>query len=124
MKEPSIDAATVIKIAEHYCHAKAKHPYFCDICLPIWMTPRQLKETISRIIKMLREDIAADIARGELMWDALLNCEVWAVNEAIARGNKAHAVEECYDAIAVLLRVIDVLEGRQELGKPQEGGAE
>lgn len=31
---------------------------------------------------------------------------------AFTAGNTAAAVEECYDAIAVLLRVVDVLEGR------------
>lgn len=27
----ALDTATAKKIAEHYCHAKAKHPYFADI---------------------------------------------------------------------------------------------
>lgn len=31
------------------------------------------------------------------------------------------AVDECYDCVAVMLRMIDVLEGRQPLGKPSEG---
>ena len=35
-------------------------------------------------------------------------------------GNAERAVDEAYDAIAVLLRIIDVLEGRQKLGKPEE----
>lgn len=39
---------------------------------------------------------------------------------AETRGDKANAVEECYDAIAVLLRMVDVPEGRQTLGKPEE----
>lgn len=43
------------------------------------------------------------------------------VCNAIARGDNAHAVEECYDTIAVLLRMVDVLEGRQCLGKPEKG---
>ena len=38
-----------------------------------------------------------------------------------AVGHPELAVEECYDAIAVLLRVIDVLEGRQELRRPERG---
>ena len=50
--------------------------------------------------------------------EAVLNCELAEVYEAYARGDTAHAVEECYDAIAVLLRMIDVLEGRQALGDP------
>lgn len=31
-----------------------------------------------------------------------------------------NAINEAYDVIAVLLRVIDVLEHRQPLGKPKE----
>ena len=116
----SIDAAVVLKIAEHYCHAKRKHPYFCDVCSPTWMTPKQQKETIAHTLNMARTDISDEIARGRLMWDALLNCEVWEVHEAIARGDNSNAVEECYDAIAVLLRMVDVLEGRQRLGKPED----
>ena len=39
--------------------------------------------------------------------------------EAIANGDTVNAVEECFDAIAVLLRVIDVLEGRQKIDNPE-----
>ena len=114
----SIDAAVVTKIAEHYCHAKLKHPYFCDVCSPSWLTIGQRKKTIAYALKMSRMDIQDDIARGRLMWDTLLNCEVWEVHDALLRGDNAHAVEECYDAIAVLIRVVDVIEGRQTLGNP------
>ena len=115
------DAAVITKIAEHYCHAKRKHPYFCDVCSPNWQTIEQQKKTIAYALKMSRMDISDDITRGRLMWDTLLNCEVWEVHDALLRGANAHAVEECYDAIAVMLRVVDVIEGRQTLGKPQEG---
>ena len=118
--EASIDAEVVLRIAEHYLHARRKHPYFCDVCSPTWLSPTEQKEIVANALKMFREDISDDVARGRLMWDALLNCEVWEVHDAIARGDKAHAVYECYDAIAVLLRVVDVLEGRQKLGKPNE----
>lgn len=91
------------------------------------LEPQLDKAVLSRFLeselKKIREDIAKDIDTQELIWDTLLNCEVWEVHEAIMKGDTAQAVEECYDAIAVLLRVVDVLEGRQKLGKP-EGGAE
>lgn len=61
---------------------------------------------------------------SRLGWNAILECKMLEVHEALANGDKAHAVEELYDCIAVLLRTIDVLEGRQKLGKPKkEGGA-
>lgn len=44
---------------------------------------------------------------------------MWEVFEALVSGDKTHAVEELYDCVAVLLRTIDVLEGRQKLGKPE-----
>lgn len=48
-------------------------------------------------------------------WYDRLNCEVF---HALAYGDKAQAVEELYDCIAVCLRTIDLIEGRQPLGKP------
>jgi uncharacterized protein YabN with tetrapyrrole methylase and pyrophosphatase domain len=56
------------------------------------------------------------------MWNEVLDCECWEVAEALANGDTAHAVEELYDCVAVLLRTIDVLEGRQKLGKPTTKG--
>ena len=47
-------------------------------------------------------------------------CEVREAYEALYNGDKSQAVEELYDCAAVLLRAIDVLEGRQALGKPEE----
>lgn len=118
MKEPSIDAATVIKIAEHYCHAKAKHPYFCDIitCLS--------ESGANTHLDIYRSTLDAEIKVDDVEADTVLMCEYYEAIHAYTRGDTASAIEECYDAIAVLLRVIDVLEGRQELGKPQEGCAE
>lgn len=118
-QEPSLDAATVIAIARHYCHAKSKHPNFCDLLHPALMTEGERKTVVRHLLKEARAEIAEDAALQRLMWDRLLNCEVWEVHEAIERGDKAAAVEEIYDAIAVLLRVIDVLEGRQSLGAPK-----
>lgn len=115
----SIDAAVVLKIAEHYCHAKRKHPYFADRLCPDWLDPKQRTKIIGNTLAKCRKYIENDIARHRLMWDALANCEVWEIHEALARGDKAAAVEECYDAIAVLLRTVDVLEGRQKLGRPE-----
>lgn len=48
----------------------------------------------------------------------VLDCEIAEVYDAIEKGDKEEAIEECYDAIAVLLRLIDVLSDDQPLGKP------
>jgi hypothetical protein len=114
------------KIREHYEHAKAKHPYFCDYllpALPAFLGTETMRSLIGEELSKIRRDIKLDIEKGEVGWDQLLNCEVWEINEAVVNNNTAAAVEECFDAIAVLLRVVDVLEGRQALGDPAKGGA-
>lgn len=54
--------------------------------------------------------------------DVLL-CELYEVEYAMAKKDVPNSIEECYDAIAVLLRVVDVLEGRQALGNPAKDEA-
>lgn len=112
----------VSKIREHYEHAKEKHPYFCDLLEP-QLDKAVVSSALELELKDIRKEIAEDIGYQQLIWDTLLNCEVWEIHEAMVKGDTAHAVEECYDAIAVLLRVVDVLEGRQALGDPAKGGA-
>lgn len=109
---PKID-----KIVEHYNHAREKHPYFCDQLQP---NHSRIRAVIGSMLLVMRNQIRHSITDGNLEFDELLNCELWEVQEAIANGNKAQAVEELYDCIAVCLRTIDVLEGRQKLGKPEE----
>ena len=110
------------KIKEHYEHAKAKHPYFCDSLLPEGRSLASLESDIENNLDTARNDIETAERNGHLIPQVLLNCEVWEINEAILNEDTAAAVEECYDAIAVLLRVVDVLEGRQALGDPAKKG--
>lgn len=118
--EASIDAAVVLKIAEHYCHAKRKHPYFAD---RLFIDDNDAEEA-KRDQESVRMLLNIERKQGRVYAETLANCEVAEVCDAIARGDKAAAVEECYDAIAVLLRMVDVLEGRKALGKPKEGANE
>lgn len=115
-------------ILEHYNHAREKHPYFCDKIAPVDLDKEDeegladYREAIKMRLSDMRSDIEVLTKKGELGWSDLVLCELWEVDEAIAHGDTTHAVEECYDAIAVLLRTIDVLEGRQKLGKPETKG--
>ena len=118
--EATINAAVVTKIAEHYCHARAKHPYFADMMF----LDENDAEDAKRYLGIVRTILNIERKNGELYAETLVNCEVAEICDAIARDDKAAAVEECYDAIAVLLRMVDVLEGRQKLGKPKEGAKE
>lgn len=99
------------QIATHYAHARKKHPYFCDIitCLSDCGADTHLS--------IYRARLAEELKAGDVETGTLLICEFYEAIQAYKHGDTAHAVEECYDAIAVLLRIIDVLEGRQELGK-------
>lgn len=112
------------RVRQHYNHAREKHPYFCDNLLPRDIEPPELpvEEQIALNLARARRRIESGAKIGNLLWNEILDCEVWEATEAIYERDYAHAVEECYDAIAVLLRTIDVLEGRQKLGKPEAKG--
>ena len=117
--EASIDAEVVLRIAEHYCHARRKHPYFADL---MFLDENDVEEA-KRNLRIVRTLLSVELKVGKICAETLVDCEVSEICDAIARGHNAHAVDECYDAIAVLPRMVDVLEGRQELGKPKEGEA-
>lgn len=108
-----------IRIKQHYDHAREKHPYFCDKLLPDWPVGK-IKSRVAVKLECARTRIKAGVRDHNIMWNELADCEVWEATEAIANGDKPSAVEELYDVIAVILRTIDVLEGRQTLGKPEE----
>ena len=115
---------TIAKISEHYEHAKRKHPYFCDGLRPRDVdTGNKMSARINErmrshnMMKIAKDKIYTDGCLGVRLWDTVLKSELWEIRDAINNDDTAHAVEECYDAIAVLLRIKDVLEGRQKLGK-------
>lgn len=122
-REPSVHpyAEHDGRVAKHYAHAREKHPYFCDtMCRPCFPF-----DHVAFLLEDYRNRIAHTMSTRQVLWVDLLGCEAYEALEAICKGDKAQAVEELYDAVAVLLRAIDVLEGRQTLGKPKkEGGAE
>ena len=109
-------------ILKHYNHAREKHPYFCDDLLPE-LEREEMRRHIRRVLASIRKNLEGRARAGHVEWDNLLNCEVWEVLDAIANNDKAQAIEELYDCIAVCLRTIDVLEGRQKPGKPEAKGA-
>lgn len=111
------------KIQAHYDHAREKHPYFCDkLFIHTFGEGGDAScQTAKEELIECREFVDYMMSHDRLSAYALARCEVYEAQEAYARGDTTAAVEECYDAIAVLLRVIDVLEGRQELGRPERG---
>ena len=111
--ETGLNQRVVSAIERHYNHAKEKHPYFCDIitCLS--------ENGADTHLDIYRTTLSAEENADAVEAGTILFCEFCEAMQAYTRGDTAAAVEECYDTIAVLLRVIDVLEGRQQLGKPK-----
>ena len=106
----------ISNILKHYADAREKHPYFCDIitCLS--------ESGADTHLNIYRATLAAEQEAEAVETGTLLYCEFCEAMQAHTHGNITHAVEECYDAIAILLRTIDVLEGRQKLGKSETKG--
>ena len=105
------------RVAKHYAHAREKHPYFADIMLDSMDTP----ERMALHLYMDRERLKLYAKHGCVRPLDVLECEVSEVMDALAHGDNDAAVEELYDAVAVLLRTIDAIQGRQPLGKPEKG---
>ena len=100
------------RISEHYIHAREKHPYFADLFMDdahILIAKHELEKR--------RRHLKSMIQLKEVTTLNVLRCEIYEIYEAAARNDKTQAIKECYDSIAVLLRMVDVLDGRQELGK-------
>ena len=52
----------------------------------------------------------------------VLDCEIWEIVDTYITGHPDKAISECYDAIAVLMRMIMFFEGTQKLGNPPTKG--
>ena len=100
---------------DHYRHAREKHPYFADK-----LVSAITKNCVGRKLAESREQLRHDAENMDfVIAEHVLHCE-WLefVDALVNEPHKCVAVSELYDAIAVLLRMVDVLEGRQKLGKP------
>lgn len=101
------------KVMEHYDHARAKHPIFCD-CLTHWDTP---SETAGQL-RVARNMLQRATENGNVSaFEEVLMCELYEFVDALANGDNEAAIEELYDSAAVALRMIDVIEGTQKLGR-------
>lgn len=91
------------RIIEHYHKACEKHPIFCGAFLNNQVT----LESVRQVLWYAR--------RNEATAQNILEEECYEIYEAYLSGDKEHAIDECYDAIAVLIRMIELIEG--EIGK-------
>ena len=106
--------------ASHFLKAVRKHPRFTDMlfCRGEVMKSKygEILPDLERSLARERDDIACDDAAGKLEARSLLACEFREAYAECLRGDKAACVDELYDAVAVLMRMIAVIEGKQKLG--------
>lgn len=102
---------TIDRIKAHYEHAKEKHPFFAmGIINPSWKDYMCFKHDL----EIMRNLLANREKGGGAFSTEILNCEIAEILEAYTAGRLADAKEECYDAIAVLLRMIDMIDAEQK----------
>jgi hypothetical protein len=100
-----------LKCAKHFLKAVRKHPKFADKLF--------LLADLARCQEILNETRALnnlDAERGNLPAECLLTEEIYEASEAWIKKDETALVSELYDAVAVLMRMIAVVEGRQKLG--------
>ena len=91
------------RIQKHYDHAVRKHPLFCNTLTRKSAGQWMMDENKDKATLSLLAD------KGIVGADDVLRSEVSEVFSAISQNDLVHAIDECYDAIAVLLRIADVL---------------
>lgn len=96
------------KIQEHFVKAVQKHNKFADVITDS-NNLKMVKECL-RKVRFVNENGKPVVA------DELLDEEYLEIIEAYLEGRKQDAVEECYDAIAVLLRMALMIENEVENG--------
>ena len=106
---------------EHFAKALRKHPRFADALFVPTRTPYdadygEMCEWAQSILVDERAELAAAEARHIVSAMKLLDCEMAEARFECVQGNTAATVDELYDAVAVLMRMIATVEGKQRLG--------
>ena len=96
---------------DHYAKALRKHPRFADA-----LFGEDETDDAKCALEQTRGEIGYLAAHNWLDAGLLAICELEEAQLANAQGDKAACVDELYDAVAVLMRMIAVVEGKQRLG--------
>lgn len=117
-----------LKLKKLYAKTIKDSPYFCDSLLPSELSlvhpgtgekkVYNVKEVAIVNRNAARHRVAKGIEAGDLMWNEILNENVWEATTHMAFNENAEAIDSLYDAMVTIMRTIDVLEGAQTLGKP------
>lgn len=114
---------TIEKISEHYSEAVV--PSF-DRMIDDYMGGQNTDLAVQAMkheVDTIGYFVSCQEKDGMVKPETVLGLKVAEMHLEYAKGNLVGAAEKCYDAIAVLLHVVDVLEGRKEFVMPHEGGA-
>ena len=95
----------------HFAKALRKHPRFADALFP----STDVAEA-GQSLQEARDLVAHFVTNGGVDGVMLAQCEIAESQFANAMHQKAACVDELYDAVAVLMRMIAVVEGKQKLG--------
>ena len=96
----------------HYAKALRKHPRFADKLFFECEIYYDAKSELANWRRILNDDNMA----GVLSAENLLRCEILEAATAHNARDNAGVISELYDAVAVLMRMIAVVEGKQKLG--------
>ena len=96
----------------HYAKALKKHPFFA-----YKLFDNDDLDDAEYRLKCARNKVAYHANNGWLDGATLAACEITEAEVAHLKGDKAACVDELYDAIAVIMRMIAVLEEKQKLGR-------
>ena len=99
------------RAASHFLKAVRKHPRFADA-----LFGDDAADDAQDVLDAMRRELDYLAKNKWLDASALATCEICEAQLANAQGDKAACADELYDAVAVLMRMIAVVEGKQKLG--------
>ena len=99
------------RAASHFLKALRKHPRFADA-----LFGDDAADDAQDVLDAMRRELDYLAKNNWLDASALATCEICEAQLANAKGDKATTISELYDAVAVLMRMIAVVEGKQQLG--------
>ena len=107
--------------ASHFLKAVRKHPRFADALFDNCERNKRVVEDEDYLreicdLEETREDIYLATRDGTLEARYLLSCEIEEAHIEYLHGDNSACVDELYDAVAVLMRMIATVEGKQRLG--------
>ena len=108
-----------IRARLHYAKAVRKHPRFADALFSMYEHHTEYEDVRDEMIVDLaeaREDLMMDEQAKTVVAKSIVSVETLEAFVEYLRGDKAACVDELYDAVAVLMRMIAVVEGKQKLG--------